>query len=232
VPFESVVNGISAALQDAGQEFDISARLIMCFLRHLDQQDAFDTLKMADLHQDKIVGVGLDSSELGHPPEKFEQVFARARSRGYRCVAHAGEEGPPEYIWSALDRLKVDRIDHGNNALRDNRLVDRLVADAMPLTVCPLSNVKLCVVDEMINHPLKKMLELGLNVSVNSDDPSYFGGYINANFRAVTEALDLDRSALMQLAKNSITASFLEPERQQKLLKELAHYGALPVGKS
>ena len=226
VSFDAVVNGISAALLKAQREFDLSGCLIMCFLRHLDQREAFDTLEMARPHRDKITGVGLDSSELGHPPEKFEGVFAHARAQGYRCVAHAGEEGPPEYIRGALDALKVERIDHGNNALEDAGLVERLVAEAVPLTLCPLSNLKLRVIDKMTDHPLKKMLQLGLRVTVNSDDPAYFGGYVNENYMAVAEAFELDRAALGQLARNSITASFAEPRRRQELLAELECYEA------
>ena len=226
VSFDAVVNGISAALLKAQRKFDLSGCLIMCFLRHLDQREAFDMLEIARPHRDKITGVGLDSSELGHPPEKFEGVFARARAQGYRCVAHAGEEGPPEYIRGALDALKVERIDHGNNALEDARLVERLVAEAMPLTLCPLSNLKLRVIDKMTEHPLKKMLQLGLRVTVNSDDPAYFGGYVNENYMAVAEAFELDRAALGQLARNSITASFAEPRRRQDLLAELECYEA------
>ena len=226
VSFDAVVNGISAALLKAQRKFDLSGCLIMCFLRHLDQREAFDMLEMARPHRDKITGVGLDSSELGHPPEKFEGVFARARAQGYRCVAHAGEEGPPEYIRGALDALKVERIDHGNNALEDARLVERLVAEAVPLTLCPLSNLKLRVIDKMTDHPLKKMLQLGLHVTVNSDDPAYFGGYVNENYMAVAEAFELDRAALGQLARNSITASFAEPRRRQELLAELECYEA------
>ena len=224
VSFDTVVNGINAALQAAQQEWDISSRLIICFLRHLDQRDAFDTLEMAKPHRDKIIGVGLDSSELGHPPEKFREVFALARSQGYRCVAHAGEEGPPEYIWAALDELAVERIDHGNNALADEKLMERLVAEAMPLTMCPLSNLKLRVVDKLAEHPLKKMLERGLHVTINSDDPAYFGGYLVENYTALANALDLDRPALTQLARNSITASFAEPQRRLDLLAEIESY--------
>ena len=226
VSFDAVVNGISAALLKAQRKFDLSSCLIMCFLRHLDQREAFDMLEMARPHRDKITGVGLDSSELGHPPEKFEGVFAHARAQGYRCVAHAGEEGPPEYIRGALDALKVERIDHGNNALEDARLVERLVAEAVPLTLCPLSNLKLRVIDKMTDHPLKKMLQLGLHVTLNSDDPAYFGGYVNENYMAVAEAFELDRATLGQLARNSITASFAEPRRRQALLAELVCYEA------
>ena len=224
VRFAAVVDGISAALETAEQEFGLSSRLIMCFLRHLDRRDAFDTLEMARPHRDKITGVGLDSSERGNPPEKFAAVFAEAAAQGYHRVAHAGEEGPPKYIWSALDALKVERIDHGNAALGDEPLLERLAAEAIPLTLCPLSNLKLCVIEKMTEHPLKQMLQRGLCVTVNSDDPAYFGGYLNENYRAVAEALALDRAALAQLARNSITASFATPQRRQQLLAELDRY--------
>jgi adenosine deaminase len=196
----------------------------MCFLRHLDQGDAFNTLELARPYRQKIIGVGLDSSELGNPPEKFEQVFAEARNQGYLCVAHAGEEGPPEYIYGALDKLQVNRIDHGNSCLQDPALVDRLVSERMPLTVCPLSNTRLCVVDEMTRHPLKLMLDKGLCVTLNSDDPAYFGGYMNENFEAVTEALNLTRDDLAQLCSNAINASFVDSVRKQELKNELAGY--------
>ncbi len=226
VPFAAVVDGIDAALRSAQQEFDISSCLIMCFLRHLDERDAFDTLAAAKPHRDKIAGVGLDSSELGHPPEKFAKVFEMARSQGYRRVAHAGEEGPPEYIRTALDVLAVERIDHGNRALEDGQLLERLAAEAVPLTLCPLSNLKLRVIDNMADHPVKKMLHLGLCATVNSDDPAYFGGYLNENYLAVAEALDLDHATLVQLARNSITASFAETRRQQQLFTEIDRYAA------
>ena len=223
VPFAAVVDGISAALRDAEREWDLSSLLIMCFLRHLDERDAFDTLEMAKPHhrRGQIAGVGLDSGELGNPPEKFERVFALARSQGYRCVAHAGEEGPPDYVRGALDALKVERIDHGNAALADAQLVERLVAQAVPLTLCPLSNLKLRVIDNLSDHPLKKMLDLGLHVTINSDDPAYFGGYLNENYHAVAEALNLTPATLTQLARNSITASFAEPQRREALLAEV-----------
>ncbi len=224
IPFAAVVEGICGALAAAEEEFGMTSRLIMCFLRHLDQGDAFNTLEMARPYKDKIIGVGLDSSELGHPPEKFEQVFAEARNQGYLSVAHAGEEGPPGYIYSALDRLQVNRIDHGNSCLQDTALVDRLVAENMALTVCPLSNTRLCVVDKMENHPLKTMLDKGLRVTVNTDDPAYFGGYMNENFLAVSEALNLTHQDLDQLAINAINAAFIEPGDKQSLKRELADY--------
>ncbi len=224
VSFDIVINGITGALEIAERDLGISSRVIMCFLRHLDQGDAFNTLEQARPYRQKIVGVGLDSSEYGNPPEKFEQVFAEARRQGYLCVAHAGEEGPPEYIHSALDSLRVNRIDHGNSCLQDPALVTRLVAEQMPLTVCPLSNTRLCVVDRMANHPLKSMLEKGLCVTVNSDDPAYFGGYMSENFEAVAAALNLSRENLAQLAGNAINAAFVDPARKLQLKNELASY--------
>jgi adenosine deaminase len=190
----------------------------MCFLRHLSEEDAFATLEQAMPHLDSIHGVGLDSSELGHPPSKFERVFARAREHGLRVTAHAGEEGPPEYVHQALDLLRVERIDHGNRALEDPALIHSLARDQMPLTVCPLSNLKLCVIHDIADSPVKRMLDLGLKVTINSDDPSYFGGYINANFHAVAEALDLSEAEIVRLAENSFTGSWLPIEQQTKHL--------------
>ncbi|ODU31349.1 adenosine deaminase, partial [Sphingopyxis sp. SCN 67-31] len=203
IPFATVIGGITRALDDAQARCDMSSRLIMCFLRHLSEEEAEATLDEAYPWLDRIDGVGLDSSEVGHPPAKFQRVFARARNLGLRLVAHAGEEGPPEYVRQALDLLGVDRIDHGNRSLEDEALVARLADDAMCLTVCPLSNLKLCVVDDMTAHPLKTMLDAGLLATVNSDDPSYFGGYVNANYTAVADALDLSRDELVTLARNS-----------------------------
>ena len=188
----------------------MTSKLILCFLRHLSEADAEATLDAALPWLDRIDGVGLDSSEVGHPPAKFERVFARARTLGFKIVAHAGEEGPPEYVHQALDLLKVDRIDHGNRSLEDPALVARLAADGMTLTVCPLSNLKLCVVGDLADHPLKTMLDAGLKATVNSDDPSYFGGYVNANYQAVADALDLSKAELVTLARNSFTGSFLD----------------------
>ena len=224
VPFETVLKGITRALDDAETQLDISSQLIMCFLRHLDQQDAFRTLEHAAPYRGRIIGVGLDSSEKGNPPEKFEDVFREARNQGYLCVAHAGEEGPPAYIYSALDRLNVIRIDHGNSCLLDQELVQRLVKEQVPLTVCPLSNVRLCVVDKMERHPLKKMMDAGLMVTVNSDDPAYFGGYMNENFSAVTSALELSEDQIGALAGNAIDASFADESRKLALHSQLQEY--------
>ena len=210
VAFETVVTGITRALDDAEASYGMTSKLIMCFLRHLSEAEAEATLDAALPYLDRIDGVGLDSSEVGHPPAKFERVFARARTLGLKIVAHAGEEGPPEYVHEALDLLKVDRIDHGNRSLEDPALVARLAAEDMTLTVCPLSNLKLCVVGDIADHPLKTMLDAGLKATVNSDDPSYFGGYVNANYQAVADALDLSKAELLALARNSFTGSFLD----------------------
>lgn len=227
VAFADVVGGIARALQDAERR-GITSRLIMCFLRHLSEADAEATLDEALPHLHLIHGVGLDSSEVGHPPEKFARVFARARSLGLKIVAHAGEEGPPDYVWQALDRLGVDRIDHGNRALEDPALVARIVADGLTLTVCPLSNLKLCVVDDLANHPLRRMLAAGLKATVNSDDPAYFGGYVNANFIAVADALDLTRDEIVQLARNSFAGSFLPVAAQAAHQAAIDRYLAGP----
>ena len=226
VAFADLVGGITAALGEAEREAGITSHLIMCFLRDRDEKDAFAVLDMAEPHRAEIAGVGLDSAEAGNPPEKFARVFAEARARGYRRVAHAGEEGPAEYVRGALDALGAERIDHGNAALGDAQLMERLAREGVPLTMCPLSNLKLRVVADLREHPLKKMLERGLCVTVNSDDPSYFGGYINENYRAIARALDLERADLAQLARNSITASFAEPPRRAELLGEVERYCA------
>ncbi|OYQ30088.1 adenosine deaminase [Sandarakinorhabdus cyanobacteriorum] len=222
--FADVVGGIARALADAGAR-GISSRLIMCFLRHLSEADAEATLDQALPHLHLIHGVGLDSSEVGHPPDKFARVFARARGLGLKIVAHAGEEGPPDYVWQALDVLGVDRIDHGNRALEDDALVQRIVADGLTLTVCPLSNLKLCVVKQLAAHPLRRMLAAGLKATVNSDDPAYFGGYVSANFIAVADALDLERDEIITLARNSFTGSFLSPAEQAPHLAAIAALG-------
>ncbi len=222
--FETVTNGIHAALVKGQREHNISFGLIMCFLRHLDEDDAMVTLKMALPYKDKIIGVGLDSSEQGNPPAKFRKVFAAARKEGLRLVAHAGEEGPPEYIYEALDILKVDRIDHGNRAMEDPALIKRLVAEQMALTVCPLSNTRLCVVADMKNHPLPQMLAAGIKVTVNSDDPAYFGGYLNENYQVISSLLGDDKVKLAQLARNSFSASFLEASRRDSLIAEVDAY--------
>ncbi len=208
--FDTAISGVLTALSMSRAKFGMTSKLILCFLRHLSEDDAFATLKAAEPWLDRIAGVGLDSSEVGHPPSKFSRVFAAAKERGLRLVAHAGEEGPSDYVREALDLLKIDRLDHGNRSLEDAGLVERLRASAMTLTVCPLSNLKLCVVKDMRAHPLKRMLQAGLCATVNSDDPAYFGGYVMANFSAVIEALDLDTDDIRALAKNSFAGSFLD----------------------
>jgi len=224
VAFETVITGITRALDDAKVRYGITSKLIMCFLRHLSEAEAEATLDEALPYLDRIDGVGLDSSEVGHPPAKFERVFARARALGLKIVAHAGEEGPPAYVVEALDLLNVDRIDHGNRSLEDPALVERLASKGMTLTVCPLSNLKLCVVDDMAAHPLKIMLGAGLHATVNSDDPSYFGGYVNANYQAVADALDLSKADLVTLARNSFTGSFLDDAAKAKHLAAIDGY--------
>jgi len=224
VKFATVIHGIHRALQRAQIEFDLSSKVIMCFLRHLDEADAIDTLEEAAEFKHLIAGVGLDSSERGNPPEKFTQVFELARQQGYHIVAHAGEEGPPDYINQALDILKVERIDHGNTAMQDTALVERLVTEQIPLTVCPLSNLKLCVVENLSEHPLREMLDRGICATINSDDPAYFGGYMNDNFFAVEEALSLGKQRLAKLVRNSFEAAFIEETRKQVLLAELDTY--------
>ena len=224
VAFGTVVTGITRALDDAAASYGMTSRLILCFLRHLSEAEAEATLDAALPWLHRIDGVGLDSSEVGHPPSKFERVFARARAIGLRIVAHAGEEGPPAYVHEALDLLKVDRIDHGNRSLEDPALVARLAAEGMTLTVCPLSNLKLCVVDDIAGHPLGTMLAAGLRATVNSDDPSYFGGYVNANYQAVADALDLSKDELLTLARNSFTGSFLDDADKAKHLAAIDTY--------
>jgi adenosine deaminase len=224
VAFSTVIDGIHRALREGERRFGISSKLIMCFLRHLDQEDALRTLDQALDHKDRIVAVGLDSSERGHPPAKFREVFARARDAGFLAVAHAGEEGPAEYVREALDELGVVRIDHGNRSLDDPALVQRLAEARMPLTVCPLSNLKLAVVTDMTQHPLKRMIDKGLFVTVNSDDPAYLGGYINENYQAVAAALGLTQAELAALARNSFEAAFLETSEKQALIARLDDY--------
>lgn len=224
VPFATVIDGIHRALTDARTKLGLSSRLILCFLRHLDEADAEATLDAALPYRDRIVAVGLDSSEVGHPPTKFARVFARARDAGFRAVAHAGEEGPPDYVRDTVDLLKVDRIDHGNRALEDPALVERLAALRLPLTVCPLSNLKLGGVAAMAAHPLRRMLDAGLVATVNSDDPAYFGGYVNENYVAVQTALGLDRNDLAALARNSFTAAFLPNAAKAALIGQLDTY--------
>ncbi len=220
VKLETVVRGIGGALTEA-QQRGMTSHLIMCFLRDLSADNAMMTLEQALPHRDVIFGVGLDSAELGHPPEKFRNVFDRATSAGFRAVAHAGEEGPPEYIWQALDVLGAERIDHGVRCLEDRSLVQRLGADRIPLTVCPFSNVKLRVVDTLEQHPLATMLEHGLCATVNSDDPAYFGGYVGENLAGVAKALQLDDDTLVHLARNSFEASFLDDAERARHLADL-----------
>jgi len=220
VPFEAVITGISRALKDGEDKLGITSYLIMSFLRHLSQEAAFETLAQALPFKNQIKAVGLDSSELGHPPEKFKDVFAKALEQGYLTVAHAGEEGPPQYIWQALEQLQISRVDHGVRAFEDEQLMQRLIETKMPLTVCPLSNTKLKVFSDMAEHNIIKMLERGVKVMVNSDDPAYFGGYLAANYIAICDALDISVNQLKQLATNSIEASFLSRElKQVHLLK-------------
>ena len=215
VPMATVINGLHRACVDAHTKLGISASLIMCFLRHLSEEEALQTLEQAKPHLDKIIGVGLDSSERGHPPEKFERVFAQARALGLHVVAHAGEEGPPAYIWGALDLLKAERIDHGVQAIHDAALMQRLAQERIPLTVCPLSNQKLCVFPNLADHNLGEMLDQGLCVMLNSDDPAYFGGYLNDNFLQTFAALPLTAAHAYQLACNSFEASFVPQAQKQ-----------------
>ena len=226
VPFADVADGLLSAMAEAERRHGISSRLILCFLRHLSEEAAFQTLREAEPYLDRIAAVGLDSSEVGHPPEKFARVFARARELGLLTVAHAGEEGPPEYVWQALDRLHVSRIDHGNRALEDGALVERLAREQMTLTVCPLSNLKLCVVDDLGRHPLKTMLALGLRATVNSDDPAYFGGYLLENYMATALALGLTRAELAELARNSFRGAFLPAETRDRWTAAVDRYAA------
>lgn len=218
IPFETVLNGITAALKRGQTELGISSQLILSFLRHLSAASAMETLQQALPFREQMIGVGLDSSELGHPPSKFVQVFEEARRQGFRVVCHAGEEGPPEYITEALDLLHAERIDHGVRCMEDAALVARLAQEQIPLTACPLSNIRLCVFNTMQDHPLKRMLDADLLVTVNSDDPPYFGGYINENFAAVQQAFDLSQKDLIKLARNSFSSAFLSDAEKQKLI--------------
>ena len=224
VSFETVINGIQKAREDAKEKYEISSLLIMSYLRHLSEEDAFETLEQSLPYKHLIKAVGLDSSEKGNPPSKFQKVFEASIKEGYVPVAHAGEEGPAEYIWEALDLLKIARIDHGNNCLTDEVLVKRLVNDKIALTVCPLSNLELKVVDDLKDHPLKKMLNLGLKATVNSDDPAYFGGYMNANFLQTADALDLTKEDVKTLVKNSFEYSLLSDDEKQKYLIQVENF--------
>jgi adenosine deaminase len=224
IAFKTVIDGLWRALSDGERELGISASLILCFLRHLDEANAERTLDEALPWRDRIVGVGLDSSEKGHPPSKFQRVFARARGLGLHAVAHAGEEGPADYVRQALDLLRVERIDHGNRALDDPELIARLVREKMPLTVCPLSNLRLCVVNDLSQHPLKRMVAAGLVATVNSDDPAYFGGYITENFLAAQRALGLGKDEIATLARNGFAAAFCDEATKQRHLAQLNDY--------
>ena len=221
VGFDVFMPGFTRAMADADARSGVSSALIMCFLRHLSPAEAMATFDQATDHLDDIIGIGLDSSEMGHPPEPFEPVFSRARERGLHRVAHAGEEGPPSYIVGALDVLGVERVDHGVRAGEDDGLLERLAREQIPLTVCPLSNLELGVVDRLADHNLKRLLDRGLAVTVNSDDPAYFGGYLLANFAAIMEVLPLTRSDLAKLARNSLVASFATPDQKAEWLIEL-----------
>lgn len=220
IGFDIFMPGFLRAIEEAKEKYGISCLLIMSFLRHLSEQDAFTTLTEAEPYYHAITAVGLDSSELGHPPEKFERVFAKVRELGFKVVAHAGEEGPADYIWQAINLLKVDRIDHGVKCQDDEALMQYLIEAQLPLTVCPLSNLKLCVIDDMAKHNILSLLEKGLLVTVNSDDPTYFGGFLNDNFTALADVLPITEAQLKQLAKNSFIASFLPEDKKQ-------HYIAL-----
>ncbi|HEX9161120.1 MAG TPA: adenosine deaminase, partial [Thermoanaerobaculia bacterium] len=221
VAFETVLDGIDGALREGERVFGITSRLIMCFLRHRSAEDAMAALEEALPHKERIIAVGLDSGEQGNPPSKFADVFARAREAGFLAVAHAGEEGPPSYIREALDLLHVSRIDHGVRCIEDPALVDDLASRAIPLTICPLSNVKLCVFDSMEDHNLALLLDRGVVVTINSDDPAYFGGYIADNFLAAQRALNLTEEQIRQLARNSFTASFLPDSDKQRHLEAI-----------
>ena len=220
IAFATVIEGLLSAMDEARRKHGLTSMLILCFLRHLSEDAAFATLAEAEPWIDRITAVGLDSSEVGHPPKKFARVFAAARDKGLKRVAHAGEEGPPDYVYQALDILEVDRIDHGNRALEDPALTGRLADSGMTLTVCPLSNLKLCVIDDIADHPIDQMLARGLHATINSDDPAYFGGYIGDNYRAAADARGLDRDALVTLARNSLAGSFLPENEKAERLKQ------------
>ena len=226
VPFGVVVEGLIAGMERAKAEMGVTSGLILSFLRHLSEDEAFATLEMARPYLHHFVGVGLDSSEVGHPPSKFQRVFAAAHAMGLKLCAHAGEEGPPEYVWEALDLLNIDRMDHGNRSMEDPALVRRIVAEGMTLTVCPLSNHKLCVVDDLKDHPVPEMLRQGIRVTLNSDDPAYFGGYVNENYRQLAAAVGLTREQLTLMAKNSFSGSFLSDADKAARIAEVEAYAA------
>jgi adenine deaminase len=227
IPLDVQISGIRRALQDGKEQLDITFRLILSFLRHLSEENAFDTLKLAQPFLDQLDGFGLDSSEIGHPPEKFARVFARCRDLGFKITVHAGEEGPPNYVYQALDLLQVDRIDHGNQSLDDAALVQRLADEGKTLTVCPLSNLKLCVVKGMDQHPILTMLKQGLKATINSDDPAYFGGYVNDNYRALIAHLPVTREDLYQLARNAFEGAWVSAEEKAEHLNKLNRAFAL-----
>ena len=226
LPFSIAADGLLAGMKTAEQELGVSSRLILCFLRHLDEEAAFDTLKQAEPWLDRIVGVGLDSSEIGHPPSKFQRVFARARDMGLKLCAHAGEEGPPQYVHEALDLLHIDRMDHGNRSMEDEGLIRRLADEQMTLTVCPLSNLKLCVVHDLKDHPVPETLRRGLHVTLTSDDPAYFGGYVNQNYVELANAVGLTREQVTRIARNSFEGSFLAEAEKARHLAEIDRYAA------
>ena len=226
LPFKVAADGLLSGMAAAEAELGVTSKLILCFLRHLDEDAAFDTLKAAEPWLDRIVGVGLDSSEVGHPPSKFQRVFERAGAMGLKRVAHAGEEGPPEYVREALDLLHIDRMDHGNRSMEDEALIARLADSQMTLTVCPLSNLKLCVVHDLKDHPVPEMLRRGLHVTLNSDDPAYFGGYVNANYSRLADAVGLTRDQINQMARNSFEGSFLTPTEKAARIAEIEAYAA------
>jgi adenine deaminase len=223
IAFATVIGGLHRAIVDAGEKLGVQASLIMCFLRHLDEADAQRTLDQALAFKDRIVGVGLDSSEKGNPPSKFKHVFARAREAGFFLTAHAGEEGPPSYVWEALDVLGCARIDHGNHSIDDPSLVGRLAREQVPLTMCPLSNLRLRVVDDLAHHPLRRLMDKGVLVTVNSDDPAYFGGYVNQNYVAVSAALGLARGDIATIVRNGIKASLMTAADKDKALADVDH---------
>jgi adenosine deaminase len=221
VSFDTVLAGIKSALDTAGREMDMSSKLIMCFLRHLPEEAGYEALECACKNKEHIYAVGLDSSEAGRPPEMFSRLFAAARKEGFVTVAHAGEEGPAAYVESALDDLQVSRVDHGNRSFEDPALVQRLARDQTPMTMCPLSNLRLKGITDLADHPIKKALNAGLLVNVNSDDPSYFGGYLNDNYKAVADAVALDENDIVKLAQNSVVGSFADDRRKQELLDRI-----------
>ncbi|QUX95622.1 adenosine deaminase [Marinomonas sp. CT5] len=221
VSFETQIKGIYNALKDAETQWGMTSKLIMSFLRHLSEESAFETLELAKPYLNWIDAVGLDSSEVGHPPEKFLNVFEASKKLGLKVTAHAGEEGPPDYVWQAIEQIGVDRIDHGNRALEDDKLINEIKQRNLTLTVCPLSNLKLCVVDDMKDHPIKRMLALNLHATVNSDDPAYFGGYMNDNYQSLIKNTKITKEELFQLAKNGILGSWMADQQKEHHLKEL-----------